>query len=143
MIILDTDHLTVYSNVDYSGHDPLLTRLDASADKNLALTIVSAEEQLRGWLANIHGQRDVRQQIPAYRQLQKLLLFLGRFAILPFDERAADEFQRLRQRKIRIGSMDLKIACIARVHDALLLTANRRDFRQVPGLRFENWLDHE
>jgi tRNA(fMet)-specific endonuclease VapC len=24
---------------------------------------------------------------------------------------------------------------------ALLLTANRRDFEQIPGLRFDNWLD--
>lgn len=23
----------------------------------------------------------------------------------------------------------------------LLLTANRRDYEQVPGLRFENWMD--
>jgi tRNA(fMet)-specific endonuclease VapC len=37
--------------------------------------------------------------------------------------------------------MDLKLAAIALIHDALLLTANRRDFERVPGLRFENWLD--
>ncbi len=30
---------------------------------------------------------------------------------------------------------------VSLVHDALLLTANRSDFEQVPGLRFENWLD--
>jgi tRNA(fMet)-specific endonuclease VapC len=35
----------------------------------------------------------------------------------------------------------LKTACIALENDALLLTANRRDFEKVPGLRFENWLD--
>jgi tRNA(fMet)-specific endonuclease VapC len=37
--------------------------------------------------------------------------------------------------------MDLKAACVALVHDARLLTANRQDFEKVPGLRFENWLD--
>jgi predicted nucleic acid-binding protein len=35
---------------------------------------------------------------------------------------------------------DLKIASIALVNDALLLTANSRDFEKVPGLQFENWL---
>jgi tRNA(fMet)-specific endonuclease VapC len=37
--------------------------------------------------------------------------------------------------------MDLKIAATALVNDALLLSANRRDFERVPGLRVENWLD--
>jgi tRNA(fMet)-specific endonuclease VapC len=37
--------------------------------------------------------------------------------------------------------MDLKIASIAISHDATLLTRNTVDFAQVPGLRFENWLD--
>lgn len=36
--------------------------------------------------------------------------------------------------------MDLKIAAIALMNDALLLTANMVDFKQVPGLRVENWL---
>lgn len=36
--------------------------------------------------------------------------------------------------------MDLKIASIALTQDALLVTANLRDFEQVPGLRVENWL---
>jgi tRNA(fMet)-specific endonuclease VapC len=34
----------------------------------------------------------------------------------------------------------LKIASIALANDALLLTANRRDFEKVPGLQLENWL---
>jgi predicted nucleic acid-binding protein len=37
--------------------------------------------------------------------------------------------------------MDLKIACIALGHGALVLSANLQDFQQVPGLRVENWLD--
>jgi predicted nucleic acid-binding protein len=35
----------------------------------------------------------------------------------------------------------LKIACIILAHDDELLTRNTTDFAQVPGLRFENWLD--
>ena len=41
---------------------------------------------------------------------------------------------------LRIGSQDLKIAAIAMTQDALLLSANLRDFQKVPGLRVENWL---
>jgi predicted nucleic acid-binding protein len=34
----------------------------------------------------------------------------------------------------------LKIASIALEADAVLLSANLRDFERVPGLRVENWL---
>lgn len=37
--------------------------------------------------------------------------------------------------------MDLKIAAICLAHDAMLLTRNLSDFRHIPGLRVENWLD--
>ena len=59
--------------------------------------------------------------------------------ILDFDEEAAAELQRLRSMKIRIGTMDLKIAAIVLVHDATLLTRNLVDFRKVPGLKAEDW----
>ena len=39
------------------------------------------------------------------------------------------------------GTQDLKIACIFLAHDATLLTRNLADFKPVPGLRVENWLD--
>jgi tRNA(fMet)-specific endonuclease VapC len=42
---------------------------------------------------------------------------------------------------VRIATLDLKIAAISVASNALLLTANRRDFEKVPGLRFENWLE--
>lgn len=42
---------------------------------------------------------------------------------------------------LRIGTSDLKIASIALVENAVLLTANTQDFERVPGLQFENWLE--
>jgi tRNA(fMet)-specific endonuclease VapC len=118
----------------------LEARLAASSDRDIATTIVNAEEQMRGWLAEINRLRKVHQQIPSYERLVKLLDFLSEIPVIPFDARAADEFERLRKEKVRVGSMDLKIACIALVHNSLLLSANLRDFQQVPGLRVENWL---
>jgi tRNA(fMet)-specific endonuclease VapC len=59
--------------------------------------------------------------------------------ILLFDDLAVAEFKRLKQRKIRIGTMDLRIASIVLVHGAILITMNRRDYEKVPGLRVEDW----
>lgn len=141
MILLDTDHLSLLKYPDNRRCVALTARLAASADQQIGTTIISAEEQLRGWLALIARFRDVQRQIPAYQELLSHLDFYGRWTVLPFPAAAADHFDRLRQQGIRIGSMDLKIACVALVHEALLLSANDGDFRQVPNLRVENWLD--
>ena len=83
---------------------------------------------------------DVHHQLPAYVRLGQLFNILSDWQIVPFDERAADQFTTLRRQRMRIGTMDLKIASIALVNDALLVTANLRDFSMVPELRCENWL---
>jgi predicted nucleic acid-binding protein len=51
------------------------------------------------------------------------------------------QFEHLREQRLYVGTMDLKIAATALVHEALLLSANRSDFERVPGLHVENWLD--
>ncbi len=65
----------------------------------------------------------------------------GEWLILPWVEAAADRFDELRAPRVRIGTLDLRIASIALPFDATLLTGILADFRQVPGLRVENWLD--
>ena len=86
-------------------------------------------------------ERQVRRQTTAYRELAELFTFFSGYHIALFDDPAADRFDALKAAKVRIGTRDLKIASVTLVNDALLLTANRKDFEQVPGLRFENWLD--
>lgn len=140
MILLDTDHLTMLGFPGSARCESLKQRLDSSADPLLGTTIVSVEEQLRGLLATIAGARGVHGQITPYARLLALLGFLGDWQIVPLDSRAADRFEALRAARIRIGTQDLKIASIALANDALLLSANLRDFRKVPGLRVEDWL---
>ena len=139
MILLDTDHLSVFTDERDPRHGLLNGRMEAAAEQ-VACTIVSVEEVLRGWLAIIHRLRDVHQQIPAYVRLEQFFKILSDWEIAPFDEHAADHYINLRRRRIRIGTMDLKIASIALVNNALLITANLRDFSLVPELRCENWL---
>ena len=138
MILLDTDHLSIATNPHAAGHVVLFNRLDHS-NESLAVPVISVEEQRQGWLAKIHQTRDLRQQIPAYQRFEDLFHFFRDWEIASMDNKAAaDMFDQLRAQKIRIGSQDLKIAAIAIVHDALLQSANLRDFRKVPGLRVEN-----
>src|SRR5580765_5559903 len=122
MILLDTDHITPLHYRSHANSQELDRRLKAAADQHLSVSVVTVEEQMRGWLAAVHGAKKVHQQIPAYEWLARLFEFYSAWEIAPFDERAADNFERLRKQKIRIGTNDLKIASIALVHDALLLS---------------------
>jgi tRNA(fMet)-specific endonuclease VapC len=137
MILLDSDHLSVLLDERDRRSALLEGRLDKTHD-NVALPIVSVEEQLRGWLALIHGVQDPYRQIVPYLHLKKIITRLSDWLILEWDDFTAQEFQRLRSLKNRIGSQDLKIACIALANDALLLSANLHDFERVPGLRVED-----
>ncbi len=56
-----------------------------------------------------------------------------------FDAPAAAEFERLQGLRLRIGTMDLKIAAVALAYRATVLTRNVKDFGVVPGLRVEDW----
>jgi tRNA(fMet)-specific endonuclease VapC len=140
MILLDTDHLSVLKYDEHPRCQGLRERMNASDDPFFATTIISAEEQLRGWLAKIHAAKDAEKQVAWYDQLARLIVFLADWHVVAFDQQAAAEFKRLQRMRLRIGAFDLKIAAIARVHDALLLSGNQRDFGRVPGLRGESWI---
>ena len=140
MLVLDTDHLVEFDEASDAGAR-LKERLKA-ADDEVAATIVSVEEQFRGWVAQIHRlHADPHAQIPAYTRLKRRLEFYAGWSVLPWDAISARNFVNFRRQGLRIGAMDLKIACIALAHDATLLTRNTTDFAQVPGLRIDDWLD--
>lgn len=128
MIILDTDHLSILQQPESPQHERLQERMRQSTDTKFQTTVVSLEEQARGWLAAINRQQKVHDQTIYYVRLAALVRFYCKWKILPFDEPAADRFQSLRSAKIRVGTIDLKIAAIALNNDALLLSANLRDF---------------
>jgi tRNA(fMet)-specific endonuclease VapC len=141
MILLDTDHVTVLWHEEDPRCAALEARLGATGSQRFSTTVITVEEQMRGWLAEIGRRRDARAQVAVYERLAKLIRFFGQWEVVPFDARAADEFERLRKQRIRIGTPDLKIASIALTPDTLLLSANLRDSQRVPRLRVENWLE--
>ena len=97
---------------------------------------------MAGILARINQIKptSITELVRAYESLVEVTDFLHGFTRLPFDKEAAALFTKLRKQGIRIGTMDLRIACIVIEHDAVLLTRNTVDFEKVPGLKFENWL---
>ena len=140
MILLDTDHFNILQIGKGPLYEKLSARMDVASDQHFAVSIVTFEEHMRGWLARIRTARSIDDEVKPYDQLIKLIRFFQAWEIVRFDEGAASRFRDLRHGRIRIGTLDLKIASIALQHSAMLLTANTRDFEQVPGLNFEDWL---
>lgn len=74
-----------------SGAIALSLRLDALVDSEIATTIISYEEQCKGWLARTAREKD-DALIRAYRQLGQHLEIYAGMNVLPYDERAHAAF---------------------------------------------------
>lgn len=140
MLVLDTDHLTELGYRTTVGQR-LSKRLGRS-HLPAVIPIVTVQERIGGMLARINQIKStsVEELVLAYESLANLTDLLAGFTRLPFDREAAARFLKLRKEGVRIGTMDLRIACILMEYDAVLLTRNTKDFEKVPGLKFENWL---
>ena len=139
MLVLDTNHLREFAMGTALG-ERLKGRLSAAREEPVT-TIATVEEVLRGRLAKVASARTVEQEVEAAERLAAATRFLGLMTVLPWDFESAARFRTLRSLGIRVGTMDLKIACITLEYDAILLTRNLVDFTKIPELRFENWLD--
>jgi tRNA(fMet)-specific endonuclease VapC len=133
--VLDTDTLTLFEE----GHPAVLQRVEARSTSDLAITVLSVEEQLSGRYTHVRKAKNDSQPALAYSSLAKAVRFLSRLQILDFDEPARRRCEQLRKAKIKIGRMDLWIAAVVPEHGAILVSRNIRDFRKVPGLQIEDW----
>ena len=138
MYLLDSDHMSLLERGGAEGVK-IRARLRSAPPDDVATTIISYEEQMRGWMARLASNADTDRQINDYSELKRLLNNYCRTVVVEFDAKASAEFKRLRQAGIRIGAMDLKIAAIALANDATVITRNRKDFSRVPNLKFEDW----
>ncbi len=139
VVILDTDHLTVIQRRAEPAYSRLRARLSKLPPNTVQTTIVSFEEQMRGWLAVISRVRNQSREVVAYQRLLASLRFFNEIPVLNYTEIIAVQFEELRRSRLRVGSMDLKIAAVALSQDGLLLSANLKDFQKVPDLRVEDW----
>jgi tRNA(fMet)-specific endonuclease VapC len=64
--------------------------------------------------------------------------------ILPFDRQSGQVFGMLKaeleKRGIGCSEPDLRIAAVAIQHSLILITGNTKHFKNIPGLRIENWI---
>lgn len=133
--LFDTDHLTLYEH----GHPKLIQRLAVEPIGTVGLSAVTVEESLRGRLAVLARSKDGDERVRRYHHLTEAVQLLNQFPIATYDKTAEDEFQRLKSMRLKVGSQDLKIGATALVNAVTLLSRNRQDFGQIPGLLLDDW----
>lgn len=139
MFLLDTDHIGLLQLGEGPGIDRLKARMAAYARSDFYFPIVSFHEQVVGWNNYANRAKDSSGVVRAYRMFHGILADSAKQQVVPFDDMAAAQFDALRRQRVRIGTMDLRIASIALVQDYTVLSRNVVDFRKVPALRVEDW----
>lgn len=139
MYLLDTDHIIVLQRRTQPDASRLLQRIAQHPASAFFFSIVSFHEQVLGANAYISRARTFQDIVQGYELFEQIRKDYGIAQVAPFDRAAALEFEALRTQRVRIATMDLRIASIARVRQWVVLTRNRTDFSRVPGLQSEDW----
>jgi tRNA(fMet)-specific endonuclease VapC len=137
MTLLDTDTLSLFMN----GHERVTERV--RQEGAVTITVITRIEILQGRFASIPKAADPEQLLLAQQRLERSDQLMRSVTIVPIDAGVAAEFEKLLQNKKlkKIGRGDLLIASFALAHGATLVTRNRKDFQQIPGLKIESWAD--
>lgn len=139
MYLLDTDYVGLLQRKAQPHYDRIVARMRQHSLTDFFLPIVAFHEQVMG--ANLYVSRATDQAgvVRGYRLLEEILVHFEAAQVLAFDDPAARQFESCRKQRLRVGTMDLRIAAIALTHDMTVLTRNLVDFGKVPGLQVEDW----
>jgi tRNA(fMet)-specific endonuclease VapC len=124
-----------------AGDDWYVTRAALIPAAKLALPVGVFEEAMRGRLNGIRQAESGKGKLSvpeAYEKFQLTAEKLNRYRLLAFNEPADALVQTWKQLKIKVGTLDMRIAaCI--MAGANLVSRNRHGFDRLPGLRVEYW----
>ena len=126
-------HDTVHSGHRYAVAAPARAsqgwqQCAARQPSDLAITVISVEEQLTGWYTLLRNARRPDDLAHAYQRLAETVRSLAPLTILPFTTSAIARYELLMKLRLNIGRMDVRIAAITLEHGGTLVTRNTRDF---------------
>jgi tRNA(fMet)-specific endonuclease VapC len=136
LYVIDTDMLSLYQH----GHAELTAKLDAHSPEELAITVITVEEELSGWYSQLRKVRRPEEQAEVYERLARTVPVLARWNILSMTHSAILRYETLKRMNLNVRKMDLRIAAIVLECGGVVVTRNVRDFQRVPNLAVENWI---
>ena len=134
--ILDTDHVSLILH-----NSPQV--IANVAKHEISVTIVTVVELYNGWVGKINNPSQVHNLPRLYSQLGTTVKYLQNIEVLDFTPEADTCLKKLLKDhpplKNKSLQKDMQIAAIALSVDGRVITRNKRDFGQVPGLSIEDW----
>jgi tRNA(fMet)-specific endonuclease VapC len=138
MYLLDTDHISLIQRGGAEGQR-ILAKLTNFREDEIGVTVITYEEQIKGWLKALSAAKRREETAFGYLGLKQTARDFCSIEILSFDLAAIAQYENLRATYRRLGQNDLKIAAIVLTHNATLLTRNQKDFGQIQGVKIEDW----
>ncbi len=135
LYVLDTDHISLFQR----GHAEVVGRVNRTSADEIAVSIISYEEQLRGRLDIVRKSSDARHLVIAYLRLREMHELFCAIHILDFDASGSRIYEQLRRQHRQLGAMDLRIAATTLAHSGTLVTRNTPDFARIANLPLEDW----
>jgi tRNA(fMet)-specific endonuclease VapC len=136
--ILDTDHISLFLGNYSSVRDRVLKK-----KSDCSIAIISVQEIFNGWVGQLNRVENEAYKIEIYQRLHLTTQFIQQIPVLNYDQAASDQYQQIIQASPLLAKRrlekDMRIAAIALVHKAIIVTRNKRDFEQVPNLNIEDW----
>jgi tRNA(fMet)-specific endonuclease VapC len=135
LFLLDTDHLTLYE----MGHPQLLQNVAQHLLDQLAISVITVEEQLTGWQRALNQAKTDARREQIYQRMAHTVEALSGWHVFPLTLAAMSRHAQLIRQRLNVGSNDLKIAATALENNATVVTRNLRDFGRVTGLSCQDW----
>ena len=137
--LLDTDHVSILQRESGPEFAAESARISRESRDELAFSVVSFHEQVLGAHTYINRAKKPDGVVRGYAMLARILRQFAVSPVLPFDADAATVFEGLGARRLRVATMDLRIAATALSRGLVLVTRNMSDFSGIPGLGTEDW----
>jgi len=137
--VLDTDHISLIQRKQNPEYLAIQANFALHASDDIFLSIVSFHEQVLGAHNYLARARVGQDLIHGYRLLADALRVFQSRSVLEMNLAATQSLDHLVAKRVRVKTMDLRIAAIALSVGGVLVTRNSRDFSKVPGLLIEDW----
>ena len=142
MIAFDTDVMTLILN----GSGYYVEKAASIPPAELSVPVPVLEEVLRGRLNAIRQAESGKVKLTvaaAYEMFRQTAENLRRYRLIGFDVHGEALLLDWKTQRIKVGTMDMRIAASCLVAGAMLVSRNRKDSDRIPGLKVEYWIEAE